>query len=470
MEKSIHKEDEAPLVSVTMLVYNHARWLAQAIESVMMQEASFRYKLIIGEDCSTDTSREIAKKYYRMFPDRIVLLLNEHNLGIKGNSDNVMNHADGKYVATCEGDDYWIDPHKLQKQVDFLESHREYSAIYHSSIIVDEDGKPIEVPDDAKGFVYDEDSDLSWELVAAGGVGGQAASGLTRNPRYYADFRLIEAYNALQILHGDQAGTLLHMSYGKIRRCHVPVSAYRRSYSGSSYNASIVGHDLHYYSYVGRLETARFLNLFSPVPIDNNRIAYRNLMDFFKNIFDGRKGKIKNLRIMFDYRPIIFMGFIFRMVFIHIFKLSNCRKWMMNALKDLSKSIELDSNSTYIIFGTGNVGQQCMWFLRSMGWEMRIDSVWDNNEKKWGEMFGSAHIQAPGNGIKKNSIIIIASRQYLNEMRLQVQKMKKVGYASIIGFDEWVEHVVHQSLSYSFKISFLWNMMRYENIFFECHV
>jgi len=126
-------------ISVLMVTYNHEKFIAQAIDSVLMQEVNFDYEIVIGEDCSTDKTREIVKEYKRKHPDKIRLLLREKNLGALMNFDNALQTCKGEYVALLEGDDYWICPNKLQKQVDFLDSHLECTMCFHDCIVVYED-------------------------------------------------------------------------------------------------------------------------------------------------------------------------------------------------------------------------------------------------------------------------------------------------------------------------------------------
>ncbi|MET4106919.1 glycosyltransferase [Hymenobacter sp. UYP22] len=122
-----------PTVSVCCITYNHERFLAQAIESVLMQETSFTVELIIGEDCSTDSTRQIALDFQRRYPDRIRLLLPETNLGVMGNFLGTLQACTGTYIALLEGDDYWTNPHKLQRQVDILESHPDCNTCIHDA-------------------------------------------------------------------------------------------------------------------------------------------------------------------------------------------------------------------------------------------------------------------------------------------------------------------------------------------------
>lgn len=117
-----------PVVSVNMITYNHEPYIRQAIEGVMMQKTDFEFELVIGEDASTDKTREICFEYQKKYPDKIRVLWWHENLRkVKhpagGNGARTRAHCRGEFIALCEGDDYWIDPLKLQKQVDVMRKH-----------------------------------------------------------------------------------------------------------------------------------------------------------------------------------------------------------------------------------------------------------------------------------------------------------------------------------------------------------
>jgi len=137
---------ETPLVTVETVTYNHAGFIRQCIEGVLMQKTSFPFEYIIGEDCSTDNTREICQEYAQKYPERIKLITSESNVGSRQNHERTSRAARGKYIAVCEGDDYWTDPEKLQKQVDFLEQHPDYTMCCHASrIIVEGDESKTEI-------------------------------------------------------------------------------------------------------------------------------------------------------------------------------------------------------------------------------------------------------------------------------------------------------------------------------------
>lgn len=125
-----------PLVSIRCLVYNHEPYLRQCLEGFVMQKTNFPFEAIVHDDASTDGSAAIIREYAEKYPDIIKPIYETENQYSKrdGSLRRIMNeHTRGKYVAICEGDDYWIDPLKLQKQVDFLEANPEY-VMSHTSI------------------------------------------------------------------------------------------------------------------------------------------------------------------------------------------------------------------------------------------------------------------------------------------------------------------------------------------------
>ncbi len=120
-----------PLVSIVCITYNHEPYLRQALDSFLMQKTTFAYEIVLAEDCSTDGTRKICEEYTAKYPDIIHYIYRDHNVGYNENEYEAMCAAKGKYIAYCEGDDYWTISDKLQKQVDFLESHSDYSVCWH---------------------------------------------------------------------------------------------------------------------------------------------------------------------------------------------------------------------------------------------------------------------------------------------------------------------------------------------------
>lgn len=114
-----------------MITYNHEKYIAEAIEGVVMQKTNFPFELIIGEDLSTDNTRTICIEYQKKYPDIIRLRLNNPNQGMMLNWINNIESGRGQYIALCDGDDYWTDPYKLQKQFDFMEANPDFAMCSH---------------------------------------------------------------------------------------------------------------------------------------------------------------------------------------------------------------------------------------------------------------------------------------------------------------------------------------------------
>ncbi|NWG34537.1 MAG: glycosyltransferase [Chloroflexi bacterium] len=127
-------QNEVPWVSVSCITYNHAPYIRDAMEGFLMQRTTFPVEILIHDDASTDGTIEIIKEYEKQYPHLIFPMyqsVNRFSQGIKITPTYQIPRARGKYIALCEGDDYWTDPLKLQKQFDFLEKHPEYVLCFH---------------------------------------------------------------------------------------------------------------------------------------------------------------------------------------------------------------------------------------------------------------------------------------------------------------------------------------------------
>lgn len=150
MEKGIGNSDQepvgdcnSPVVSIIMVTYNHGRFISSAIEGCLMQKIDFRMELIIADDASADENQQIIRQYADQNPEIIRPILRSVNIGANPNWFDAFSKSKGRYIAICEGDDYWTDPLKLQKQVDLLEADKnigmvctDYSRFYQSSGIL----------------------------------------------------------------------------------------------------------------------------------------------------------------------------------------------------------------------------------------------------------------------------------------------------------------------------------------------
>lgn len=127
-----------------VITYNHAKYIAQAIESVLAQELSCSYEIVIADDCSSDGTREIIEAYRKKWPHLIRVIYQEVNVRAAQNFLDLLNAAKGDYIGYLEGDDYYLDTNKLQKQVDFLEANPDFAGCFHDMQIVDSDGNTLD--------------------------------------------------------------------------------------------------------------------------------------------------------------------------------------------------------------------------------------------------------------------------------------------------------------------------------------
>ncbi|HEY2343288.1 MAG TPA: glycosyltransferase [Chthoniobacteraceae bacterium] len=205
---------ETPLVTVSLITYNHAPYIEQAIRSVLAQRTNFPFELLIGDDESTDGTREIVQRFAAENPDRIRLLLHSKSNNVDyrgrptGNNNFAQNirSARGKYIANLDGDDYWTHRDKLQRQVDFLEKHSEYAVCFHRNAVVDEHDARLDVPSSIpvakQTYVlaeYLELQFLPWTctLLSRRGLFGEFPDWYLQSP--VGDFPV----NVMNALHGD---------------------------------------------------------------------------------------------------------------------------------------------------------------------------------------------------------------------------------------------------------------------------
>ncbi len=132
-------------VSIVTLTFNQERYITEALDSVLAQECDFDFECIVADDCSTDGTREILRRYRQRHPDRIRLILRETNVGARSNLADALLQCSGEYVAVLDGDDYWTSSQKLQKQVRFMDAHPDCALSFHGVQAVDENGAPHEM-------------------------------------------------------------------------------------------------------------------------------------------------------------------------------------------------------------------------------------------------------------------------------------------------------------------------------------
>ncbi|MBQ9947543.1 MAG: glycosyltransferase [Oscillospiraceae bacterium] len=214
LEAPLHKT--RPMVSVGLMTYNHGEFIGKAIESVLMQEVNFPFELVIAEDCSTDNTREIILEYKEKYPDVIRLLLQDENVGMKQNSNDLRRACWGKYRANLEGDDYWIDPSKLQKQVDFLESNPDFVAIGGDFSCIDDRGRPCPFPWGDIRYSYCQDEEYTAEHLREWLLFGHTSTMMFKNFFYDCGDDVNQRFDNVNML-GDRRICLFLVMNGRVR-------------------------------------------------------------------------------------------------------------------------------------------------------------------------------------------------------------------------------------------------------------
>lgn len=129
---------DKPLVSICSTTYNLEKYISLALDSWLSQKVNFSYEIVISDDCSKDGTVEIVQQYIEKYPGIIKLHIGEKNIGMLPNFIKSLKLAKGKYIAVCDGDDYWIEENKLQLQIDFLENNPDFSSCFTNSLVIDE--------------------------------------------------------------------------------------------------------------------------------------------------------------------------------------------------------------------------------------------------------------------------------------------------------------------------------------------
>lgn len=163
MQKNKLSQEE-PLVSIRVVTYNQVNYIRACLDGILMQKTNFPFEIVVGEDCSTDGTREIVFEYQEKYPNQITVITSDHNVGVRANSSRIRSISRGKYYAVCDGDDYWSDSLKLQKQVDFLESHPDYVMVYSDIKVVNEKNEPMIVPSITALKTSYKSGNIFWDL------------------------------------------------------------------------------------------------------------------------------------------------------------------------------------------------------------------------------------------------------------------------------------------------------------------
>lgn len=294
-----------PIVNVFVMVYNHEKYLAECLDGILMQKCNFSYIIVVGEDASTDKSREILLKYKSKYPGKFQLILHEKNVGAMANQMAILKACTGKYIALCEGDDYWTDPYKLQKQVDFLDANEDFVMCFtNTKIKVEETG----AESIAKINIWDvcETQDILRHNSLDGRESGEEINSPGHTSTILFRNNLIKKFPDWfsKCFIGDEPLFLMLSKYGKAKFINDFCSVYRQTVSGISTKNFSFERD-----YLGRIFMYKKINLYFNKKYAND---IHNLLSryYFKlfNLYWRQKSYFAALKTIFAiifYNPVL---------------------------------------------------------------------------------------------------------------------------------------------------------------------
>lgn len=240
-----------PLVSVTILTYNHEKYIRECLDSVVCQQTDFPFEVIVADDASTDNAPQIIQEYADKYPNLIVPILRKKNIGICANSIDVVKRCRGKYIAALDGDDSWCNPKKLQIQFDFLEQHPDYSGIFSWANTIDNKGNTVYYKNNFGFHIFHRHtfSMLDFQLD---NIPGQFSSGMYINIFAQADYNWEKLFESSSPVCDQIITMMLCMNHRKIYVTWKRLSNYRYILSNT------VGTN-----YCSIMETKQDLNLYN---------------------------------------------------------------------------------------------------------------------------------------------------------------------------------------------------------------
>jgi glycosyltransferase involved in cell wall biosynthesis len=269
-------------LTIVTTTYNQERYIRQALDSFLMQKTNFPFEAIVSDDCSTDQTPAILKEYANLYPDKIKPVFNQTNIGAVNNFVRTLSLAQSEYVALCDGDDYWTDEYKLEKQVNFLDTNPEYTICFHQTRIFFEDKRRV---DKIYPNILKQDSSLR-DLIKENYI---PANTVVYRWRFNNGQRLLDVFPK-NIIPGDYFIHLLHAEIGKIKLIRETMSSYRRHPGGIWWLSSQSEEEEKLFLKYGRQQINFFKEVQQHFKLDNqafeNRILYlmnKTLKYYLKN-------------------------------------------------------------------------------------------------------------------------------------------------------------------------------------------
>ncbi len=307
------------MLSIYVPTYNHEKYIIKALDSILMQKTHYTYEVLVGEDNSTDKTRLLLQQYEQIHPGFLKVYYREKNMykKIPNNARDLIARCKGKYLIGLEGDDYWTDELKIEKQISFLENHPEYIGISHDCIVVNSDSNIIN-----EKYPSCKENEYSLKHFMSNIFPGQLTTIMYRN--IYIDPNIDTSILDIGLIPGDRLLFFLLIMYGKIYCLQESMSAYRHiTNNGASYSANyhyIFREEEHWYKCL-----LQYSKQFGVVPQKYIECLY------IRCLFKGYRKKQCSLNQLFTYmKNIKYIHYSLIMWLIYKFKkdIFHCKIWI----------------------------------------------------------------------------------------------------------------------------------------------
>lgn len=292
-----------PLVSISCITYNHAPYIRECLDGFLMQQCDFDFEVLIHDDASTDGTQEIIKEYQEKYPEIIKPIFqteNQYSQGVRGMMARFnFPRAKGKYIALCEGDDYWTDPLKLQKQVDFLEKNSSFAISFHDVQIISEAKiiKPHKIPKKYR-------RDLTSREIC-GSITLPTLSLLFRN------FKMLTDIPRLKVVNGDKVLLVFLASMGNAH-FHSDIIAVYRVHNHGIW--STISEEMKLKSNYKTYSELSKLKIKNRDILKKNAIIYLlKIKDLDKDFYKKEKTKFSNIRIFWVATQVWVLNKVFKL-------------------------------------------------------------------------------------------------------------------------------------------------------------
>ncbi len=401
-------------VEIRMSTYQHAKYVSKAIEGVLMQKTNYKYCLIISDDGSNDGTQDIILEYQKKYPDRITTVLCDTNTRCKFRQFLIPSICKARYVTYCEGDDYWTNPYKLQKQINFLDKHPEYIAVTGNVRNVNADGskqhRDYELYAFRQSHIFTEANVLQREQVS------HLSAICHRNIMLDWDDNLWSKYYACKANGDLKISSVLAMN-GDIYYSHEVFGDHVRSFEGASWTASI-----------NKMNEREKKGLFFSMA--------ESFADYIKDVF-GKTVDISDLSQTYDnsdkyknneasYEALLGQKNIVRLYDMWVMANKNCNS-IANILKE--KGIK-----TIAIYGFASLGVRLFYELK----ESSIKVVYGRDRNNAIKLPGLDIFQEKPENIEVDAIVVTALSHY-DEIR---EKLLEEEYSTILALDDLLYQIV----------------------------